>query len=264
MDPVSSQKRGFGVGFGPLGFHGADAVAELGGLFVIFHVDSVLEFLLEADDGVVVGAAFADVLDEFLEHAEFDAVGGGIVLLFDFVEEFVNFGHAGEDAFDGFIDAAVGGEAFGLGAGVHHVDVGFELDEFPDEVLGFGVFFDEIEDFEAVAGIADDAFVVLEDHEAEVAVVELDAFLLEFGAGIAVEAGADAAVGDHFAPVEVEGGVVFVGAGAVGASVEFHLEDAEVEAELEFAGSVGFAVDEAGGDGGGVERPGVEKMGKIR
>jgi len=155
----------------------------------------------------------------------------------------------------------------GAGSGVHHDDVGAVLLEDEAVVFFGGVVGADVEDAELAGGVADDAGVVAEDEEAEVAVVVHDGFFAEVlalvgGEGEAIgAAGFFFVVGDEFFEI-VEEGFAAVGALAVGAAGELHLEEAEVEAHLEFFAAV-EAGDFADVDGAGFVVPALEEGGDV-
>lgn len=162
----------------------------------------------------------------------------------DFVEEGAEVVDAlFDDGGGSVVVGAFEGEG-GAGADVHHEELGPELEDGPGHLGGFGVFLDEIEDFEVALGVAEDAGEILELEEADVAVVELDGFLLELGTILGIEM---EAVFFAFVLVAVfleaglevfEEGFVAEGGFAIGPAEGVHLEEAEVDAELDFFLSV--------------------------
>ncbi len=70
----------------------------------------------------------------------------------------------------------------GARAGVHHLHVRDELVERPDDVLAVGVLAHEGEQFQVALRVARDGGIILQLEQAQVAVVILDALLLQFAA----------------------------------------------------------------------------------
>lgn len=114
-------------------------------------------------------------------------------------------------------------------------------------VVGLGEFLAEVEDAEVTGGVADDAVELFEDEEGDVAAVEHFGLVAEDaavfggeggfgGLGVVVELDADGfLVGDDFELVfEVfEVGAEAEGVLAVGAAVGVHLEESEIQSNLD-------------------------------
>ena len=124
----------------------------------------------------------------------------------------------------------------------------------------------EVEHAEVAGGVADNARVVVEDEQRDVAVVVLGGFLAEGAALVAGEAdglGFGVGVGLVDARLVVfEERAVALGACAVGASFGVHLEEAEVESDLDAREAV-VALDEADVDLAGLVGPVVEEFGEV-
>ena len=127
-----------------------------------------------------------------------------------------------------------------LGPGVHHQHVGTKLLEGPGKFVALGVSIDKIEEFEIALGVADDAVEIINLKKAEIAVVILDAFLLELGALFGSErvilvpglrtCGPKLMISEkRFATVRAQ---------AVRPAGQFHLQHAEIDPELQFLPAV--------------------------
>jgi len=247
------------------GLHTADLITEFGGFLVAFGFDRFIELPLQASEGVH-GDFVADFAGEFFQDADFVGFGEGLVLA-EAAEEIA-------DVFDALFDDAEGGFVVfvavmdgGLGAAIHHDDVGTILLEDEAVVLVIGEFAAEIQNLQVAGGIAHDGDEIFEDEEAEVALVIHDGFFAE---GLALVGGeVEAEIGSVADAVFVEFGFVIieerfaaVGTSAVWAAGHIHLEDAEIDAHLKFWGSV-EAGDFADVDGSGFVIPAFEDGGNI-
>jgi len=171
------------------------------------------------------------------------------------------------DGFEAFV-VALGFEVdLGAGSCAHHEDVGAVLFEHEAVLFVVGVFAAEVDDAEVAFGVADDGGVFFEDEEGEVAVVVHDGLFAEGLALVRGEVEAEFGAVFFFVVVEegfevFEEGFVAVGADAVGSAGHFHLEDAEVEAHLEFGVAI-EAGDFADVDGAGFVVPAFEDGGDV-
>jgi hypothetical protein len=215
----------------------ADAVAELGGLFVLLGGDGFGELvfeLLEFGEGHVL----FDLVGEFLEGFE-GAMALELEGVFVDFRQGLDFVGGGLDDEQGFLVAVFGQLEHGGGDGVDAEDVGAPLFEVLFVLLAGGVDADEIEEEEVAVGVAEGAGPVVELEEMEVAVVVEDAFVEEF----------DTIIGGKLEEVRrglfgafdmvVESGFGAVWALAVGAAVDFVLFDAEGEADLHDLAAIG-------------------------
>ncbi len=145
----------------------------------------------------------------------------------------------------------IAGEKGGEGTVLHHDDVGTELLKRLLFVLGT-VGGEKIKEAQIADSVADNAVVVIERGEGDVAMGVLQTFLPE---GLAIF-DADGEGGDVFGSIWSGGGVqprlvVFeegrkaVGRLAIGATVEEHLQEPEVETHLQARRAV-FTIHEAG------------------
>ena len=98
------------------------------------------------------------------------------------LEEFLNRVAPVFDLFHGVGKFSFTEKNGSLGARVHHDDVGAELLEGPDHFVAIGVAGDKIEQVEVALRVANDALEIVDLKKTEVAVVILDAFLLQLGA----------------------------------------------------------------------------------
>ena len=135
---------------------------------------------------------------------------------------------------------AVGEQDRGFRARVHHEHVGAELLEAPDQLIAIGVRGDEFEEVEVPLRVADDGGEIVDLKKAEVAVVILDAFLLQLAAllggelvGVAPRFGAGGA-----ALMILQERLAIVRTLAIGTAGHFHLEEAEIDPELQFLAAV--------------------------
>ena len=214
-----------------------DAVAEFGGVFVLFGGDGLGELVFELLE-FGEGGVFFDFGGEFVEGVEG-------ALAFEFEGVLVGFGEGfdvvdgGLDDEGGFLVAVVGELEHGGGDGVDAEDVGAPLFEVVLVLFAGGVVVDEVEEGEVAGGIAEGALPVVDLEEVEVAVVVEDAFVEELDAVIGVEleiGGAGlVAAGD----LVVEDGLGVVRALAVGTAFEFVLFEAEGETDLHDLAAVG-------------------------
>ena len=108
--------------------------------------------------------------------------------------------------------------------------------EVPDQFLPFAVFIDEGKEIEVALGIANHALKILDLKKAQIAVVILDAFLLQLAALLGGEFVFFAAFGgpDGAALVINELGLAIVRTLAIGPAFHLHLEEAEVDPKLQF------------------------------
>ncbi len=218
--------------------HFAEGVAELGGLLVFLVADGFVEggfeFLALGE-----GALGVDFLQPGFEGLDFAALIEHVVAfvvaieLADFFEAFFNQA-------DNFV-VVVRLESHGAaGADAHHEELGAELLEGPGEFLGAGVFLDEVKDAEIAVGVLDDGVEFLELKKTNVAVMVLDGLLLELGAVLGGEAEVAVVVvvlaAEFFEEIGVifEQGLAAIGMFAIGAPLGVHLEEAEIDTELNF------------------------------
>jgi hypothetical protein len=108
--------------------------------------------------------------------------------------------------------------------------------EAPNHFFAVGVLGDEGEQVEVPLSIADDAGEIVDLKQAEVAVIILDAFLLEI---VALLRGKLVGLAPRFDPLRPalminEKRLAVVGALAIRAAGDLHLEHAEIDPELEF------------------------------
>src|SRR5205814_4466348 len=94
---------------------------------------------------------------------------------------FANFFDASFDLFNRAAKILLAQPQGGLGPGLHHQDLRTKLLQGPNEFIRLGMCLDEIEYGQIAVGVADDALVVLELQEADVAMVVLESFELYFG-----------------------------------------------------------------------------------
>jgi len=230
-------------------------VAELGGLFVVFGGDGIVELVFEFFEFGLRHGLF-DLVGEVAEGVE-----GALALELEGI--FVDFrqgldfvGGVFNDE-QGFFVAVVSQLDHGGGDGVDAKDVGTPLFEVVFVLVAVGVAVDEIEEGEIAVGVAEGAAPVVDLKEVEVAVVVEDAFVEEL----------DAIIGGKFecrvagilgaTEMVVEGGFGAVRAQAVGAAVDFVLFDAEGKADLHDLAAVGESDDADAVIG--VVRPRIEK-----
>ena len=112
--------------------------------------------------------------------------------------------------------------------------------ETPDHVLPLAVFIDEGEEVEVALGVANDAFEFVDLKQAEIAVVILNPFLLQLAALLGRElvffASFRRANGAALMIDQVR--LAVVRALPVGPAFHFHLEQAEIDPELEFFAAI--------------------------
>src|SRR5207237_1958072 len=141
---------------------------------------------------------------------------------------------------DSFLKFSLREKNGSLGPGVHHQHVGTKLLEGPGKFVVLGVSIDKIEELEIALGVADDAVEIVNLKKAEIAVVILNAFLLELGALFGSErvilvpglrtGGAKLMISEkRFATVRAQ---------AVRPAGQFHLQHAEIDPELQFLPAV--------------------------
>jgi hypothetical protein len=130
----------------------------------------------------------------------------------------------------------------GHGAGADEDELRPELQERPGDVLALGVFLDEIKDGDVAVGVLDDAGEILQLQEAVVAVVVLEGLELELGAILGLEMELAGGVGgevlEELGLVIIIDGRMAERAFAIGPALGVHLEDAEIDAELDFLDAV--------------------------
>ncbi len=214
-----------------------DAVAEFGGVFVLFGGDGfgelVFEFLEFGEGGVLF-----DFGGEFVQGVEG-------ALAFEFEGVFLGFGEGvdvvdgGLDDEGGFLVAVVGQLEHRAGDGVDAEDVGAPLFEVVLVLFAGGVAVDEVEEGEVAGGVAEGALPVVDLEEVEVAIVVEDAFVEELDAFIGVELELGSAGLVAAGDLLIEDGIGVVRAVAIGAAFDFVLFDAEGEADLHDLAAVG-------------------------
>src|SRR5262249_36344379 len=120
--------------------------------------------------------------------------------------------------------------------GVHHQNVGAKLLETPNQIFAIAMLIDEGEQIEIALGIANHSFKLVDLKETEIAVVILNAFLLEFVALLGSEPVLLAALGGaQCATLMIhQVGLAIVGALPIWTAFELHLEQAQVNPELQF------------------------------
>lgn len=150
----------------------------------------------------------------------------------------------------------------GFATGAHHDDLRAEL-LHDGAVRGSGaVVTAEVEHVEVPGGVADDAGVIAQGEESDVAVVVVDGFCAKGSAffGAEDESGGGAIELDvALEPVLLifQERIEAVGFCTVGPSGELHLEDAEVDTHLQFFPAIG-AADFSGVDASGFIGPGFQ------
>ena len=127
-----------------------------------------------------------------------------------------------------------------LRARVHHQDVGTKLLEAPDQFLALAVFVDEIEQVEIALRVANHALEFVDLKKTQIAVVILNAFLLQFAALLGGELIIFAALsGTRGAALMIdEKGLAVVRTLAIGPAFHLHLQQAEVDPELQFFAAI--------------------------
>lgn len=209
-------------------------IAQLGGFFVAFFGDGGLQGLREflfARGGFGGGDGFV----QFAERAELGHLLGGFGVFVESAEGF----HAVFEGECGSALFAITCQECGERAMLHHDDVGSELFEGWAFVLG-AVVGEKIEKSEVADSVADDAIVVIEGGECDVAMGVLQAF---FPQGLTIF-DADGEGRDIFGGIGSGGGikarlVIFeegreaVRSETVGAAIEEHLKEAQIKADLE-------------------------------
>jgi hypothetical protein len=219
----------------------ADAVAELGGAFVAFVGDGVVELALEFLE-FGEGFIFFDFGGEFVEGVE-RAVAFVLVGFVLDVGERLDGVRGSLDDGEGVGVVVVVELDHGGGDSADAEDVGAPLFEVIFVFIAGGVAMDEVEEAEVAGGIADGAGPVFDLEEVEIAIVVEDAFVEEFNAIVGVEAeGGVLACSPglvELGDVMVEEGLGVMGAEAVGAAIEFVLFDAEREADVHDVAAVG-------------------------
>ena len=144
------------------------------------------------------------------------------------------------DLLDGVIVVVLGDQLGADGPDLHHDCLRAELLEaLPDFIL-HGVVLHEVEQLEDVLGVTFDGLVILQLEVADAAVVILDGLLLELRAFVGVDTEVVILAAVFFAvPLEadqemVEQGRVPERPLAVGAELRVHLQQAEVDPQLQF------------------------------
>ena len=131
------------------------------------------------------------------------------------------------------------GGSLAAGGGWHLRQLGGELNPAPRQFVGFGEPVHEPEDLEIPSAIALHGLVILELEKTDVPVVVLDGLLLETPALLGPECELGIlAVDPHrrlfgALPVEMKPGLVPHGFLAVGPTFHVHLEDSEIDAQLD-------------------------------
>ena len=211
-----------------------DRVAQLGGAFVRLAGDSYFHLALhDLQLGEwALGTNFFQPLFKESQLRAFRSQLGEVGLLKKFLDGIAT-------TFD--LSHGVGKLTFaeqdgGFGAGVHHENVRAELLEAPDELVALGVIGDEGKEIKIALGVAHDPDEVINLKEAKVTVVILDAFLLQLVALLTTELVIFAAGFRALGPALMIGEERFavMRTLSVGAAGHFHLENAEIDAELQF------------------------------
>ena len=184
-----------------------------------------------------------------------------------FFEDDAEFSHASVEDGEGEFGIFFSDGDFCFGASTGHEYAGAEL--FEEEAIGFvgAVVSAEVADGEVVIGIHDDAGVIFEGKEGDIAMVELDGFFAEVATFIGGKDKTGGGVGFpeiffSLREVKIEEGGGILGGLAIGSVGQFHLEEAKIEADLEEFPPFG-GLNEAGVDFSGFERPGVEDGGDV-
>ena len=219
-------------------FQLVDGVAQFGGALVEFLGDRGFHFALH-DLEFRAGTFGADFIEPFLKEMDLRTFRGQLGKV-RFLKEFNDGVAPAPDLGDRVGKFSLPEENGSLGPGVHHQDVGAKLLERPGKFVALGVSIDKIEELEITLSIADDAVEIVNLKKAEITMVILDAFLLKLGAlfrrelvilvpGLCARGPKLMISEDRFATVR---------ASAVGPTGELHLEDAEIDPELQFLSAV--------------------------
>src|SRR5207253_7141247 len=123
---------------------------------------------------------------------------------------------------------------------IHHQHVGPELLKIPNDFLALRMFIDKAEEIEIALGIADDTSVVTQLKQTDIAVIILNALLLQLRAFLGAELIIIAGSFRQLSAILVitKQRVATVGAQAVGATGHLHLQDAEIDAQLQFFAAI--------------------------
>jgi hypothetical protein len=219
-----------------------ERVADLGGSLVVLGVDGVAQSALQSFPGGQ-RAPGADFLEPILEGLHFAA----------------HLGHLGEgvlalespNEFQALLDLAyghlivIGFERLrGPGASEHHEELGSELVQRPGQFFALGVFADEIKRREVALGIPNYPGVIFQVQQADVAMMVLEGFELELGAifGLELETIVTAIVGrdvlEQPRAVVIKEGSMAEGPFAIRPAFGVHLEQAQIQAELDLLAAV--------------------------
>ena len=214
----------------------------MGGLLVFLVADGFVEGGFEF---FALGerAFGVDFLEPGFEGLDFAALIEHVVA-FVIAIELADFLEAFFDEPDDFVVIVALESGGAAGADAHHEELGAKLLEGPGKLLGAGVFLDEVKHTEIAVGILDDSVEFLELKKANVAMMVLNGLLLEFGAVLGGEAEITIVVVVFAAEFLEELRVIFekgfpsVRVLAVRAALGVHLEEAEIDAELNFVFAV--------------------------
>ena len=130
-----------------------------------------------------------------------------------------------------------------LGARIHHEHVRPELLQAPGKLLAIGVPGNESKKIEIALRVAHHAFEIIDLKQAQVAMIILDAFLLELRALLRCKLVSLAFLLDASGPLLMifQKRFAIVRTPAIRSPVQFHLQHAEIDSQLQF-----FAAIEAG------------------
>ena len=215
-----------------------DGVAQFGRAFIEFFRDRGCHFALH---DLKLGARTfgADFIEPFLQEMDLGTFRRQLGKI-RFLKEFGDRITPAPNLNDRFRKSPLREENGSFGAGVHHQNVGTKLLEGPGKLVALSVGIDKIEELEITLGIADDAVKIVDLKQTEITMIILDALLLKLGALF----GSKLVI---FVPRSGTGSAKLmiseerftaVRPHAVGTAGQFHLQDAEIDPELQFLAAV--------------------------
>jgi hypothetical protein len=219
-------------------FQLVDGVAQFGRAFVKFSRDRGFHFALH---DLELGARTfgADFIEPFLQEMDLGAFPRELGKI-RFLKEFDDRITPAPNLNDRFRKSPLREKNGSFGAGVHHQDVGTKLLERPGKLVALSVGIDKIEELEITLGVADDAVEIVDLKQTQIAMIILDALLLELGALFGSELAIFVArSGTGSAKLMIsEERFTAVRPHPVGPAGQFHLQDAEIDPELQFLAAV--------------------------
>ena len=208
----------------------------------------MLEFLA-LGHRLFLGGLFLDILEPFAKGVNLHAVADQFLAAHLGVEQ-VQLLDRSDDFRDGGIVVPIGEKFCPDGANLHHDRLRAELLEALADIILRGEVLHEVEQLKDVLGVALDGLEVLKLEVANAAVMILDGLLLELGALVGVDAEAVVLAAVFFAKLLKAVHKVVKQCGvserplAVGATLRVHLQQTEVDSQLQLVRTI-LALDPA-------------------